>query len=172
MHRAGDGSLYQQESSGRGWGSELLIYAHLLSGPGSKPLPCVWAGAQLLGVGTQTPSLARAQAEATVRIRSSLQKPSGPTWVRKRPLEEVEQHERQAGSAHKDPLTMEGSMAASSGRRERKTALLGMSGCRKNKLESLEMRDRVIEQKPKRWAESEYSLRVNLWKKDQTEGIF
>ena len=71
-HRAGDGSLYQQESSRRGWGSELLIYAHLWSGPDSKPLPCVWAGAQLLGVGTQTPSPARAQAEATVRIRSSL----------------------------------------------------------------------------------------------------
>lgn len=86
--------------------------------------------------------------------------------------EEVEQRERQAGSAHKDRLTTEGSVVASSGRRERKTAPLGMSGCNKNKLESLEMRNRIIEQKPKRWAESEYSSSVNLWKKDETEGIF
>lgn len=49
--------------------------------------------------------------------------------------EEIEQHERQAGSAHKDQLTTEGSMVASSGRRERETAPLGMSGCNKNKLE-------------------------------------
>lgn len=171
-HRGADGSLYQQASSRRGWGSELLIYAHLLSGPGSKPLPCAWAGAQLLGVGTQTPSPARAQAEATVRIRSSLQKPSDPTWVKRRALEEVEQRERQAGSAHKDQLTTEGSMVASSGRREWKTVPLGMTGCRKNKLESLEMRYRITEQKPKRWAEAEYSSRVNLWKKGETEGSF
>lgn len=37
-----------------------------------------------------------------------------------------------------------------------------MDGCSKNKLESLEMRNSVIEVKFNRWIEFGYSLRVNL----------